>query len=144
MVLSQTAMYALKAAVYLAESSDGETSVRVDDIAEELGAPRNYLSKILHSLTREGVLVSTRGPGGGFRLANPPDAVPLAMVIRPFDDFAREPGCVMGQDRCSDNHPCAAHARWKEMFASVRDFFEDTTLGELIRDRSLSVEPAPG
>lgn len=144
MILSQTALYALKAAVYLAESSDGDTPVRVDDIADELGVPRNYLSKILHGLTREGVLVSTRGPGGGFRLADRPDVVSLATVVRPFDDFGRDPGCVMGRERCTDTDPCNAHTRWKEVFAGVRDFFEETTLGDLTRDRSLVPEPVPG
>ncbi|HSH75920.1 MAG TPA: Rrf2 family transcriptional regulator, partial [Longimicrobiales bacterium] len=70
MILSQTAVYALKATLRLAEQEPGGR-MRVDDIAAELDVPRNYLSKILHTLAREGLLSSSRGPGGGFELARP-------------------------------------------------------------------------
>ena len=58
MILSQTAEHALRAVLYLAQRED--ELVRVGDIAEALSIPRNYLSKILHLLAREGVLASTR------------------------------------------------------------------------------------
>ena len=43
-----------------------------DELAKALGVPRNYLSKTLHRLTRERILASSRGKGGGFRLATDP------------------------------------------------------------------------
>ena len=51
MILSQTAVYALKAVLFLAEAK-GQELARVDDIAQALDVPRNYLSKILHVLAR--------------------------------------------------------------------------------------------
>ena len=68
MILSKSAKYALRATLCLAEC-EGERPMPVDEIAERLDVPRNYLSKILHILARTGTLDSTRGPGGGFRLA---------------------------------------------------------------------------
>lgn len=132
MILSQTAVYALKAAMYLAETP-GEQPVRVDDIAGALGVPRNYLSKILHVLARAGVLASVRGRAGGFRLAHPAWELALSDVIAPVDAAAGSPGCLLGQERCSDAAPCAAHARWKAVSASVRDFLDHTTVDDLTR-----------
>jgi Rrf2 family iron-sulfur cluster assembly transcriptional regulator len=130
MILSQTAVYALKAALYLAERRDDELA-RVDDIAEALDVPRNYLSKILHTLGRYGVLSSARGPRGGFRLAVDASELTLQRVIEPFDEVVERSGCLLGRERCSDENPCAAHARWKALSLAVKEFFRDTTIETL-------------
>jgi len=129
-ILSQTAVYALKATMYLAEKG-GEGPLRVDDISKGLDVPRNYLSKILHVLARAGLLDSTRGPGGGFRLARRPADLSLSEVIGHFDDISEASGCLLGRERCSDDTPCAAHARWKDVSASVRAFLSQTTIENL-------------
>lgn len=130
MILSQTAVYALKAVMHLAEAGTTEP-VRVDDIAAALDVPRNYLSKILNGLVRSGVLHSTRGPGGGFTMAVDPAVVPLADVIQPFDDVAHDATCLLGPALCSDGAPCPAHARWAAVSESVKGFLLQTTIEDL-------------
>jgi len=107
--------------------------MRVDDIAKRLGVPRNYLSKILHGLARDGLLISSRGPGGGFQLARPAGEITLEQVVRRFDGPPAESGCLLGRSECNDHDPCAAHAHWKDVSAVVRDFFHETSIKELTR-----------
>ena len=133
MILSQSAVYALRAAHCLAEAGD-DNRMRIDDVAERLDLPRNYLSKILHTLARVGILESARGPGGGFKLARDPNTLPLEDVIRPFDDLPSSPRCLLGRTECLDSDPCAAHMHWKAVSRSVDGFFRDTTLADLSRD----------
>ena len=135
-MLSQTTEYALAAAVHLAVKGGGGP-VRVDDIAEELGVPRNYLSKILHALARVGVLNSTRGPGGGFELARDASEIRLSELVQPFEPALTRSngGCLLGRERCGDDDPCAAHSRWKDVRATIDTFFSDTTLGDLAQTR---------
>ncbi|HKI95018.1 MAG TPA: Rrf2 family transcriptional regulator [Gemmatimonadales bacterium] len=132
MILSQTSVYALKAVLHLAETGGGDF-VRVDDIAADLKVPRNYLSKILHALARTGVLDSTRGPHGGFRLGKNPAKLTLDEVLAPFDEVIGESACLLGRKRCSDANPCAAHDRWKGVYAGVKTFFQETTVADLAR-----------
>lgn len=131
-ILSQTAVYALRAAIYLAEAPP-DRPVRVDDIAGALDVPRNYLSKILNVMAHAGVVTSTRGRLGGFRLGRAAADLALADVVAPFDDVAGASWCLLGGERCSDAAPCAAHARWKGVSASVRDFLAGTTVDDLTR-----------
>ncbi len=130
-MLSQTAVYALKAALYLAEKDPG-TPVPVDDISRSLEVPRNYLSKILHVLARSGLLTSTRGPGGGFQLARSAEEVTLNAVIERFDDVGTH-GCLLGRGECRDDDPCLAHKHWKGISAEVKRFFQETSIAELAR-----------
>ena len=134
-MLSQTAEYALRTVLFLGEHQD-RTLVRVGELAEALDIPRNYLSKTLHQLARAGVLASSRGKLGGFRLARPAEQISLAEVIAPFDGPTATRTCLLGRVVCSDQSPCAAHARWKGVSVQVSDFFRETTVAELLGSRT--------
>jgi len=130
-MLSQTAEYALRAVLYLAQSDDPKP-VRVGQVASALRIPRNYLSKIFHQLARGGVLVSLRGKAGGFQLAGPPDQLALSAIVRPFDRLDERRRCLLGRPQCTDRNACTAHTRWKEVAEKVADFFRETTVADLL------------
>lgn len=129
MWLNSTAQTALSAVLYIAEHG-ADTPIRVDDIADALGAPRNYLSKTLHVLAREGILRSSRGPGGGFQLVDPPQVLTLARVVAPFEP-TDDRRCLVGRPLCGDANPCQAHHRWSTVATQVESFFTETTIADL-------------
>jgi len=130
-MLSQTAEYALRAVLYVAEHGD-DRLVQVSEMARMLRIPRNYLSKIVHALVREGVLHSTRGKSGGFRLAVAPDRLYVVEVVAPFGSLGEARHCLLGRPQCSDRTACAAHTRWKNVAERVAEFFRETTIAELL------------
>lgn len=133
-ILSQTAEHALRAVLYVA-ARGGETELtKIDEIVGELHMPRNALSKTLNALVREGVLISERGPHGGFRLAMPAESLSLARVIAPFGTVGQERRCLLGRAVCSDRSPCAAHATWKSVSEQLSGFFQQSTVADLLRD----------
>ena len=130
-MLSQTAEYALRAVLHLAQYS-GPRPIRVGEMAAALRIPQNYLSKILHHLARAGVLLSLRGKAGGFQLAVPADRLALSAVVTPFDRVDERRRCLLGRPQCSDRTACAAHSRWKQVADTVAEFFRDTTVADLL------------
>lgn len=139
-MLSQTAEYALRAVLHIAEHGR-ERPVPVQDIAQALDVPRNYLSKTLHQLARAGVVTSTVGPGGGFRLTLPADQLTLDAVVAPFDTAA-ERHCLLGRPRCSDVEPCAAHQHWKHIANQIQEFFASTTVAMLAEGAAPELLPS--
>jgi len=140
-MLSQTAEYALRTVLYLATTDQAELS-NVSDIAERLDIPRNYLSKTLHQLARAGVLTSTRGKHGGFRLTKPPSKLSLAEVVAPFDGPTGARICLLGRAACSDSDPCPAHGRWKAVSNEVSTFFRETKVSDLLESPVARVKRA--
>ncbi len=132
-MLSNTAEYALRAMIYLGKR-EGTERVRVEEIAEALDVPRNYLSKILHTLVKEGVLRSVRGPRGGFELAVPTESVSLFDVVEPFQDIEARRTCLLGRKECSDQNPCSVHHRWRDTATRVAAFFRETRLSDVVQD----------
>ena len=132
-MISQTAEYALRAVLHLAQHAD-DKPVSVDAVAEALDIPRNYLSKILHTLAKDGVLTSLRGPGGGFNLSVPSDELCLLDVINPFDRLNDRRQCLLGRKECSDDTPCPAHHSWRDVSDQVTDFFSHTTIEQFLAE----------
>jgi Rrf2 family protein len=129
-MLSQTAEYALRTVLYLGDRAD-DGLVGADELAGALRVPRNYLSTILHRLAQEGILVSVRGRGGGFRLAVDPGRLTLLRVVEPFDADSTDRRCLLGRPACDDRRPCPAHHRWKAISTQVAEFFRNTTVAQL-------------
>lgn len=136
-MLSQTAEYALRTVLHIAQKPPG-IPAQTDAMAEALGIPRNYLSKILHRLAQEGLLASTRGRGGGFVLARPADRLPLIAIVGLFDAVEPVRQCLLGQPTCSDAHACDAHEKWKDVSERVARFFRDTTVAELLGEGTVA------
>jgi Rrf2 family protein len=130
-VLSITAQYALRAVVYLAGCGDG-SPVNAADLAEAAEVPPNYMGKILNQLVRAGILRSVRGKKGGFELAVPAEKISLYKVASHFDDLGLEDKCLFGRLECSDQSPCPAHERWGIVAAQILEFFNSTTIADVI------------
>ena len=113
MIHSPTCQHALRALVYLAERNSSRP-VLVREIADATGVPRQSLAKILHALRKRGLVRSTKGPGGGYQLARPGDAMRVVEVIEAVDGHIElRKKCVLGLDQCTDLAPCALHDVWK-------------------------------
>ncbi len=130
-MISKTEEYALRAVVFLAQHAR-EGPCIAQDIAVSTEIPANYLSKILHQLGRHGIVDSERGRYGGFRLARRPGELSLADVIEPFASSTDRRRCLLGRRECSDETPCGAHERWKEVRAATMAFFAGTTVEDVI------------
>jgi Rrf2 family protein len=131
-MLSQTSEHAIRALLFLAQQAPGE-SIPADRVAQALGAPGNYLGKTLQLLARRGLLASTRGPAGGFRLLRAPDEVALAEVVAAVSDGPRPRAvCMLGNRPCRAAAPCAAHARWTAVQEDLWAPLHRTTLADLL------------
>jgi Rrf2 family protein len=130
LTLPQTAEYALRAVCYIAEHEE-DGPVPVSSIATALGAPRNYLSKLLHQLGASGVLRSTRGVRGGYHLGRAARDIRLLQIVGPYLPVA-EHRCIMGHTRCGDEVACGAHRHWKEVKETARRFFAEFTIADLL------------
>src|SRR5512146_2898257 len=132
MSLSNTADYALRAVVMLAQTS-GAGVLHADEIARATGTPRNYMAKVLNALAKAGVVSSARGPAGGFVLAAAPETITLAQVIEIFDQPHRHTRCLLGNGPCCETNPCTAHRTWDTVMLRRREPLLGTRISDLIQ-----------
>ncbi len=129
MFFSQTAEYALRAAVFLADH-EGEPQV-TQRIAEVTRVPAGYLSKVLQALGRAGVVSGQRGVGGGFTLARAPADLTVLDVVNAVDPIRRIRECPLGLQAHGVNL-CPLHHKLDEAIAMIERAFGETTLADLL------------
>lgn len=133
-VFSTTAEHALRAVLHLATRESSEL-LPAAEVARALGTPPNYTGKTLRLLSRKGILVSLRGPTGGFGLRVDPSRLTVADVVEAVDEQPVEtPVCLLGDRTCDADHPCHAHARWSALLEEVGALLETTTVADLLGD----------
>lgn len=137
MLFSASTTHALRAVAWLAEHGvergEGE-AVMARELARRLEVPADYLTKVLGTLARTGVLAATRGAKGGYRLARPPERIRLIEVVEPFEGKRVRPGCLLRPERpCRDSGACGAHVSWAAVKRTYLEFLEERTVADLGR-----------
>jgi Rrf2 family transcriptional regulator, nitric oxide-sensitive transcriptional repressor len=135
-MLSQTVEYALRAAVYLADQAPNPRTT--EQIANVTKVPQAYLSKVMQSLSRAGLVNSQRGLRGGFALARPTEAITILEVVNAVDPIQRIQACPLGIPTHGTNL-CALHRRLDQALEAVERAFRETTLAEVLAEPSKSM-----
>lgn len=133
-MFSTSCDYGLQAMLYLALHYTEKENIDLNSIVEKLDIPKHYLSKILQVLVKHKLLVSMKGPKGGFRLSRPPSEITLIEIIEAIDGLDIFNECGIGFKKCDDDHPCPIHHEYKEIRNKIQHLFENKTLEELTKD----------
>ena len=127
-MISQTAEYALRAAVFLA--AEGGAARTVQQIAAVTKVPAGYLSKVMQGLSRAGIVHSQRGLHGGFTLLIPPEKLTVLDVVQAVDPIRRIRSCPLGLT--GHISLCPLHRRLDQALLSVEEALRKSTLAELL------------
>ena len=133
-MISQTAEYALRAIVYLADQDGPQTT---HQIAQTTRVPAGYLSKVMQSLARAGLVHSQRGLHGGFTLLKKADELTVWEVVDAVDPIQRIRSCPLGLKAHGANL-CPMHRRLDDAAALVEDAFRNSTVQELLDEPTTS------
>ena len=128
--MTRTGLHAVRALVVLSRLPRG-ANAGAGQIAREIGAPRNYLGKLLQVLTHHGLVESQKGLGGGFRLAREPRRISLFDVVEPIEHVSRWSGCILGHAECSEEQSCAIHDQWGKVRNAYLKLLNRTTIADL-------------
>lgn len=130
-MISQTAEYALRAVVCLARQPGMAQTTQ--QIAQAVRVPSGYLSKVLQSLGKAGLVRATRGLHGGFVLADDPARISIYQVIQAVDPLQRIRTCPLGIESHGTNL-CSLHRRLDDAMAAAEASFRNTFLAELLQE----------
>jgi Rrf2 family protein len=134
-MFSQTVEYALRAVVYLADQ-DGEPRTTAQ-VAEVTKVPGPYLSKVLQSLGRAGLVQSQRGLHGGFTLARAPGVLTIWDVVEAVEPLRRYKECPLGL-AAHRHRLCPLHKRLDDALAATEEAFRSTTLADVLAEPTTS------
>jgi Rrf2 family transcriptional regulator, iron-sulfur cluster assembly transcription factor len=138
MNLSTKGRYAVMAMVDLARHSAGKP-VALNEIAQRQEISLSYLEQLFARLRRGGLVVSARGPGGGYKLARAAEETRIADIMTAVDEPLRATRCEVGSPRGCTGHQgrCITHDLWEELGRQIQIFLSSVTLADVLNKRVL-------
>ncbi|HKK14181.1 MAG TPA: Rrf2 family transcriptional regulator [Gammaproteobacteria bacterium] len=130
MRLSTKGRYAVTAMMDLA-INDKKGPVTLSDISQCQGISLSYLEQLFAKLRRSGLVEGVRGPGGGYRLAVPPERVSVAQIITAVDEKVDTTLCA-GRENCQEGERCLTHELWDSLSRQIFEFLDSITLAEFL------------
>ena len=128
MKISAKSEYACLAVLALAQRGRESSPVRIREISEAYAIPERYLVQILLQLKGAGLVASTRGASGGYRLARKASAISLSEILNAID--APETSCAI--PTCSRGSTASVLASvWEDVRAAERAVLDRTTIAQL-------------
>lgn len=133
--------YSLKALLMLADRYPSAQPLRVEEIAAVQGVPENYLRRLLIELKRGGLVLSQKGPNGGYMLARPPARMTMADVVEIIEGDYTPVECLEdgANSFCPRDSGCPMREVWREVRDSVVGILRNATLQSLAERRKSAV-----
>lgn len=135
MKLTTKGRYAVTAMLDLALHYD-KGSIALAEIAARQGISLSYLEQLFVRLRRAELVKSARGPGGGYRLGRPREAISVAEVIRAVDENVDATRCG-GLKNCQGEERCLTHDLWEDLSCQIDRFLSNISLAELVNRRGV-------
>jgi len=132
MRLSTKSRYAVTSLLDLVMHSE-RGPVSLADISVRQGISLSYLEQLFAKMRRNKLVVSTRGPGGGYSLGSSPDQVCIADVISAVDEEVR----IADKDVVNGSpsyEPCLTEQLWEELSAEIQNYLTTISLADMMRN----------
>lgn len=137
MRLTTKGRYAVTAMLDLAINA-AQDPVNLADISERQGISISYLEQLFAKLRKSDLVTSVRGPGGGYRLARPPERLFVASIIDAVDEQIDATRCA-GEGTCQEGDMCLTHYLWQDLSCQIHTFLSGISLGDLVARQDIRV-----
>jgi len=117
-------------------AGDPEAVCSATDVAATTGIAPPTVSKLLKSLARAGLVTSTRGANGGYRLARDPREISAADVIDALEGPVSITECSASDSHCDFEDVCSVGGAWQRINVAIRRSLDDISLIDLLRVNS--------
>ena len=135
MRLTTKGRYAVTAMMDLAIHA-GEKPTILADIARRQGISLSYLEQLFAPLRKQALVVSMRGPGGGYKLARDPATIFVGEVIEAVDEQLDATRCG-GEGDCQSRGVCLTHSLWQDLSDHIRGYLQGVSLQDLVERKQV-------
>ena len=131
-MFSKACEYGIRASTYIALKSIEGKRVSLKEIAKKIDSPVAFTAKILQQLSRNQIVDSVKGAGGGFEIEKTNIAkIKLSQIVYAIDGDNVYVGCGLGLKECNANKPCPVHDKFVEIRDDLKNMLESTSLYEM-------------
>ena len=133
MKLTSKGRYAIMAMADLA-NNNGKIPISLTEISLRQGISLSFLEQLFFRLKKSNLVLSSRGPNGGYILSKSPEDIKLASIINAVDEKIKTVKCKRESKKgCNGKSvKCITHELWDDLETHINYFFEKNTLKDII------------
>jgi len=133
MKLTSKGRYAVMAMVDLARNNINQPT-NLKEISLRQGISLSFLEQIFLRLKKNNLVLSSRGPSGGYLLSRSPEEIKLSNIIHAVDEKVKTMGCKKNSKKgCNGKSiKCITHNLWDDLENHINYFFEKNTLKDVV------------
>ena len=136
-MLSNSCRYGIRAVIYLATQPKSAGRTGIKQISKDLKLPTPFLAKILQDLAKQKILVSSKGPHGGFSLMKDSKKIKVIDIVRAIDGEQFFTGCIIHNGPCGGKRNrrkyCALHDEYEKVRHELKQVFRKKTIYDLVQ-----------
>ena len=133
MFISTKGRYGLRAMFELARAWNTK-SLSLRQIATAQSLSESYLEQLFPLLKSAGLVESTRGAYGGYRLVKPPEDISVGSILTALEGALTPSDCVNDGADCQNAPKCAAHSVWRRIYDGLQDVVNGISLKDMLED----------
>lgn len=130
MKLSTRGRYGLRAICYIAENQN-KGFIPVSEISENLNLSENYLEQLVRLLKKDGLIKSSRGPKGGYKINNDLNNITIGQILRSLEGDMTTSECVSGKVNCDEK--CDAYDLFTKLDFLINQAIDSITLENIVK-----------
>ncbi len=135
-MLSSSCRYGIRAVIYIASQPRANGKTGIKQISKDLDLPTPFLAKILQQLAKQKILISLKGPHGGFSLMRDPKKITLLDIVRTIDGEDVFTDCVIHNKACRSvdmqKDPCPVHEEYSKVRDNLIELFSSRTIQDMV------------
>ena len=133
MKLTSKGRYAVMAMADLAKSN-AKKPINLTEISLRQGISLSFLEQLFLKLKKNNLVLSSRGPSGGYILSRDPDEIKLSSIINAVDEKIKTVKCKKESKKgCNGKSvKCITHDLWEDLETHIHSFFEKNTLKDIV------------
>jgi Rrf2 family iron-sulfur cluster assembly transcriptional regulator len=137
MRLTSKGRYAVMAMADLALHGGADRAVPLQEVARRQEISLSYLEQLFARMRRAGLVAGVRGPGGGYRLSQPPAGVMISDIIAAVNEPIKATRCDESSTKSCIGRTgrCIAHGLWQEMGDRIHVFLSSVSLADVLEQR---------
>ncbi len=142
MKISTKGRYALRVMADLA-TTDPDNYISIKSISKRLNISDKYLEQLISCLNKSGLVKSTRGAQGGYKLTKKPSEYTVGVILRSMEGSLAPVSCLEDEEnQCPHCSDCISLYVWEQIYDAINNVVDKITLQDIIDQTKNTSDPS--
>jgi len=130
--VTKAVRFGIRALIMIALHKDKDCRIKKNQIVESINVPASFLENILSQLSKGGLINSSTGAYGGYRLKKPISTIKISDIFNCLEEEYTLVSCLKDENSCNNTELCRMNKFWLKLYKHIDKVFRNVSLQDII------------